>query len=43
VSTGSILASRAYAGGLAAARSLLEQGGYGDGEMLSPADRAALS
>jgi 2-methylisocitrate lyase-like PEP mutase family enzyme len=43
VSTGSILASRAYAAGLAAARSLLEQGGYGDGEMLSPADRAALS
>jgi len=43
VSTGSILASRAYAAGLAAARSLLRTGGYGEGEMLSPADRAALS
>jgi 2-methylisocitrate lyase-like PEP mutase family enzyme len=43
VSTGSILASRSYAAGLAAARSLLATGGYGEGDMLSPADRAALS
>lgn len=43
VSTGSILASRAYAAGLAAARSLLSRGEYGEGDMLAPADRAALS
>jgi 2-methylisocitrate lyase-like PEP mutase family enzyme len=43
VSTGSILASRAYAAGLRAARSLLSDGTYGDGDLLTPADRAALS
>jgi 2-methylisocitrate lyase-like PEP mutase family enzyme len=43
VSTGGTLASRAYAAGLAAARSLLDQGAYAPGDGLSPADRAALS
>jgi 2-methylisocitrate lyase-like PEP mutase family enzyme len=43
VSTGGTLASRAYAAGLAAARSLLEEGAYSPGDGLSPADRAALS
>jgi 2-methylisocitrate lyase-like PEP mutase family enzyme len=43
VSTGGALASRAYAAGLAAARSLLADGVYPPGDALSPADRAAFS
>ena len=43
VSTGGTLASRAYAAGLAAARSLLADGSYPPGDALSPADRAAFS